>query len=278
MARSEQRPGRLVSNDSTAHRWPIFGRALVLAFCGGALACSVVACSTIRPFLPESMRPTGPQPLVGSTPADSLTDEQIERRLAFITHRLEDGPRHASFWQYGWLTVNGGGMIASSVQAGLDTGNDQVSDIMEAGKGLIGTVYRLVQPLPGWNGAAPIRAMPDATHADKIARLLRGEEILRKAAARSRERTSWVMHGGNMVLNLITGAVLLGLDAPDLAAMSFFLDTAVGEVQIWTQPWQPKTDWEDYKYFVETGQAAPPPPVSYHIAPTGKGAALLLRF
>jgi len=216
--------------------------------------------------------------LVGAAEPQSLSDEEIERRLAFITERLDNGRRHAAYWQYGWLAVNGGGTIVSGVQAGFDGGNDQAYDIAEAGKSLIGTVYLLVQPMPGRDGAAPIRSMPDATHADRIARLLRAEEMLRATAVRSRERTSWLMHGGNIGLNLVTGAILLGLGAPDLAAMSFFLDTAMGEVQIWTQPWQPRKDWEEYQRFVAGGQAGTPRGVSFRVAPTTRGAALLVKF
>ena len=56
-----------------------------------------------------------------------------------------------------------------------------------------------------------------------------------------------------LIFNVATASILLGLDAPGLAARSFGVDTATGELQIWSQPWEPPHDWEDYQRFIAIG-------------------------
>jgi hypothetical protein len=239
------------------------------------LLCS---CASMRGEVHSFLAGPPPFPgLVGNQDPSSLSEEQIDRRLAFLEQRLDDTETHAKAWQYGWLTINAGGAIVSGAQAGFDHGNDRVYDALEAGKSTIGTVYLLTSPMPGRHGAEPIRALASATRADKLAQLERAERLFRETVRRSEERSSLLMHVGNAGLNIVTGAVLLGLDEPRLAAMSFFLDTAVGEVQIWTQPWEPPKDWQDYERFVATGLPQEPR-TSWHIAPTGRGLALQIDF
>ena len=217
--------------------------------------------------------------LVGPDGDGSLSDEQIEQRIAFIDHRLDERETHSVLWQYGWLAVNGGGGIASGVQAGFDDGNDRVFDILEAVKSGIGVTYLVLSPMPGWRGSAPIRDMPKATRADRLARLRRAEEMLREAAEHARRRKYWGVHLSNVGLNVATGAVLLGLGSTRLAAMSAGLDTLIGEVQIWSRPWQPEQDWKDYRRFVATGHTDPSePPTAWRIGPVGPGIALQARF
>ena len=41
-----------------------------------------------------------------------LSDEEIDRRVAFIEERLDDGQLHAQIWQYGFTAGYGGAAIA----------------------------------------------------------------------------------------------------------------------------------------------------------------------
>ena len=244
----------------------------------GCLAgCAAVQRSTTAVL--DALSPSPGPPPISALAATALGDEQIDQRLDFLAERLDAGRFHATLWQYGWLAVNAGGMVLASAQAPFDDGNDQVFDIIEASKGAIGVVYLLVQPMPGRDGTEGIRAMPDATHDDKVAQLVDAESLLYASAARAEQRKSWIIHIGNLVLNLTGGAILLALGDAGLAALSAGLDTTVGEIQIWTQPWQPTSDWRDYQRFVASGQpVAAPPPTSWRIAPRSNGLALHVAF
>ena len=211
--------------------------------------------------------------------AASLTEEQIERRVAFLTARLDAGRRHAARWQYGWLVVNAGGGVVASARAPFDGGNDLAYDVTEAVKSGIGVLYLLLNPMPGYRGAEPIRAMPDQTRDDKLAQLVQAEHTLHAAAIRSQLRSGWLLHLGNLALNLAGGAALLAIDAPGQAALSAGLDTLVGEAQLWSAPWRPSQDWEDYERFVTSGQASPTPSSAHwRIMPTTGGLAFAVKF
>jgi hypothetical protein len=235
-------------------------------------------CATLRSEVDAYFAGDPPFPgLVGSQDPNALTEDQIDKRLAFLTERLDDTQLHAAAWNYGWLTVNGGGMIWSAVNAGLDDGNDRINNAMQAGKSLIGVTYILTDPMPGRHGADPIRALPSSTRAEKLEQLEQAERLFRQTVRRSQERKSWLMHIGNFGLHAVTASVLLGLGEEKDAAMSFFIDSAVGELQIWTRPWEPVQDWEEYQRLVATGLPEQPQ-TSWRIAPTGRGLTLLVGF
>jgi hypothetical protein len=156
----------------------------------------------------------------------------------------------------------------------------QTNDICQAVKAAIGVGYLLLNPMPGTSGADPVRELPDATHEDKIARLTRAEYILAREAERAHSRTSVWLHVGNVLLNAILAAPVLARGNQGLAAQSFGIGTGVGEVQIWTQPWEGPKDWEDYERFVasEEGRPASGSRAEWQIVPNGAGLALVGRF
>lgn len=230
-------------------------------------------------FLGGAHAPWRGKDLVGPRSSATLTVTEIDRRTAFLSERLEDRRLHAEAWQFGWLFVNAGGTVVSSVEAVYDEGDDRAFDIIEAAKSSIGTAYMFFSPMPGWRGAELVRQMPDRTREEKLARLRRAEELMREAAEHAKRRKSWVVHIGNLGLNLVGAAILFGLDSPTNAAVSLGLDTAVGEAQIWSRPWAPEQDWEDYVRRVETGEISTGgPPIRWGIAPTGRGAAFVAHF
>lgn len=265
-----QRPVAQASEHARKHRsWRAI--AIVLGVAGLALS----GCTTVREFSARA----NATPLADPAEAAALSDAEIDRRLEFLTARLDAGRRHAALWQYGWLGVNAVGGIAPAVQAGFDDGTDRDYDIIEASKGAIGVTYLLVAPMPGRHGADLIRAMPDATHADRAARLLEAERTLHETALRSEQRKQWLVHLGNLGLNLAGGIALFALGDPEKAGLSIGVDTAVGEVQILTQPWKPEKDWADYRAFVETGHASAVPTArSWHVVPARRGLALAVDF
>jgi hypothetical protein len=211
--------------------------------------------------------------------AADLPEEEIDRRLTFLVNRLDERQFHAAAWKYTWLVVNGGGVIVSAVQAGLaDDGTDQANEIAQAGKAAIGTTYLLVNPMPGTSGADPIREMPGATRQDKLAQLAGAEELLAREAERAKDRTSWLLHLGNLFINAAAAAPALALGDEALAAESFGIGAAVGVIQILSQPWKGPSDWDEYERFVAGYYAAPEPTAEWQIMPHGLGIGIAGRF
>jgi len=209
----------------------------------------------------------------------NISDEEIDRRLTFLTERLDERRLHAALWKYGWIGIDSAGGIASAVRAGFDDGSRRVNDISQAGKAVIGVAYLLLNPMPGVDGADPVRAMPAASREDKLARLARAEEILAREAERAHDRTSWLLHLGNVFVNAAASAPVLAYGNDGLALQSFLIGTGVGELQIWSQPWKGPADWEEYKQFVTTGGVEPRTPTAeWRIVPQGLGLGVAARF
>jgi len=255
---------------------------LAMALGAAAMFCCLAGCATMGDAIrstEEVLEPTVP----GSKPVDAaeaaaLSDEQIERRLAFVTRHLDDNRSHAQWWQYGFLAINAGGTAVEAATAATSDGSDRDFAIVEASKGMIGVVYLLAAPLPGRGGADPIREMPSATHDERAAQLADAESILYAAAGRAHQRTRWVLHAGNVGINAAGASVLLAEKSYGKAALSFFLDTAIGEAQILLTPWEPVTDWQDYQDFVKRGGVAAETRMHWHLRPNGEGLALQVDF
>jgi hypothetical protein len=257
-----------------------FGAVAVMVACFGTQGCAVYegGARLARKVLDPGIH--GPKPLTAEEAAQ-LTERQVDQRLTFVTHRLDDNELHASMWYYGFLAVNVGGMVAGAATAAVEEdSDDQVYDICNASLGLIGTIYLVADPLPGRSGSDPVAEMPSTTHADRAAQLAEAEEILYRAAGRAKQRTGWVLHTGNVVLNAAAASVLLARESYGNAALLFFLNTAVGEAQILLTPWQPLDDWEEYRRLVDGGGIPPDPQVKWGIGPmpTAPGLALQAQF
>ena len=213
--------------------------------------------------------------------AAQLSDQQIDKRLDFVTQRLEDNRTHAALWYYGFLAVNVGGTAAGAATAAVESDKDkQIYDILNGSLGLIGTGYLLAAPLPGRSGAEPVAEMPSTTHEERAAQLAAAEDILYGAAGRAKQRTGWILHTGNVVMNASAASVLLAREAYGRAALLFFVNAAVGEAQILLTPWGPLSSWEEYRQQVDNGGVPSDPQVRWGIGPlpTGQGLALQAEF
>jgi hypothetical protein len=257
------------------HAAPVLGLALIVALsgCASLRSATLTALGIAGPDEVEARR------LASAQRAAGLSDEQIERRTAFLTERLDERRLHAAAWKYGWLVVDGAGGIAAAARAATEDGTDQVNQISQAGKGAIGVAYILLNPMPGTAGADPIREMPDATREDKLARLAAAEELLARAADRARDRTSWLLHFGNVFINAAAAAPVLALGDEGQAAQSFGIGVAAGTLQILTQPWEGPSDWADYERFIASdGAGTDISSEEWQIVPHGIGLAVQRRF
>lgn len=242
---------------------------------GLAVALASQGCSMIEKVMDPGV--PGPKPITAEDAAQ-LSDEQIDQRVAFVTQRLEDNRTHAAWWYYGFLAVNAGGMVTGAATAAVeDDEDDRIYDILNGSLGLIGVAYMLADPLPGRSGADPVTGMPSATHEDRAAQLAAGEEILYRAAGRAKQRTGWLLTTGNVALNAAAASVLLARESYGNAALLFFLNAAIGEVQILLVPWEPLDSWEQYRELVDNGGVPPDPQVRWGIGPLPDGHGLALR-
>lgn len=178
----------------------------------------------------------------------SLSEEEIDQRLAFIEQRLNAGKPSARRWQYGWSGVFAANAAFRGYMAiKSNNGDNQVSHTVDALKAAGALALLLFRPLPAIDGAEPLEAMPAKTREQKIVRLQAGESLLETNAQRARERTSWSRHLLAIGVNLVGSTAILALgDAKD-AVKSNITGIAISQAQIWSQPWRAIDDLKDYE-------------------------------
>ena len=205
------------------------------------------------------------------------SDEELAAQLGFLEQRLEAQRPTALAWQYGWTAFYVGSLASNVLYAvRADDGDQRVRGIVDAAKSGLATaemVKLLRDPLPGAAGAAPMRAVTGDDRQARLERLAVGERQLRASAQRAETRYSWHRHLSGIVTNLLGGAAILALGSERDAAESTLIGIAVGEVQIWSQPWRPSGDLADYERTFPDAAAA-----AWSVRARDRGIELVLRF
>ena len=174
--------------------------------------------------------------------AQGLNEDDVQPRQGFIEERLDDGRRHAGYWQNGWT---GFYSVSTAAQTFMwldaDNNDDSINAVVGAAKSAGALIDILLRPMPGRHGADKIRDLPAKQ------RLSRGEELIDQTAQRAQERTSWKSHFKVIGVNLLGGVVIAAFGDGGDAAVSTTIGIAIGETSIWTQPSQPIANREDYR-------------------------------
>jgi hypothetical protein len=190
-------------------------------------------------------------PLLISTSTISLEPIVLER-LAFLEERLEATKLHAQIWWYGWLGVYAAGAIVQGSRLAFvqrddpDAAAKRADFAVSAIKATAGVINMLFLPLNAMKGADPMRAESSDT-----AKLAAGEAALEANARESERALWWLRHTMVVAVNVIGGLIIwLGYDDLQRAAINAGVGIAVGEIAIWTQPWQPRESYREYSTMV----------------------------
>jgi len=202
----------------------------------------------------------------------ALPDEQVQQRLAFIDKSLRDGQPAARRWWYGWIAgysagAAGMGIIAATSwktqpDAGLlavipaEVDNSSAQDMLVgSGTFALGVVGLVMDPFTPASAAKKLRAVPDGTPQERLAKLERAEELLRKCAKREKSGRSLTTHLLNAGVNAAAGVVTVAaFDRPaGDGLITFAIGEAVSLLNIFTQPMKAVRDLKKY----EAGSFAP---------------------
>jgi hypothetical protein len=185
-----------------------------------------------------------------AAPEAGVPERAVRERLRFIEERLDSHRLHANLWYWGWMTVFVGSTPYNAIGAATtDHGADRANYIAQGVLSLGGIGDLLFRPFDARFGADPVRALPGATPEERRQQLERAEALLRANAERAETRTSWLHHLANAAANGVAGLVVWAAGDGKLGAISAATGTAVGEVQIWTEPGGPVQDLKDYQRF-----------------------------
>jgi hypothetical protein len=220
----------------------------------------------------------------------ALSDSELDARLAFLEERLDDGENYAKYWQWGWTGGYGLGVVIGVGQSITCCSNkksgdfnsarkkrneQRVTHIVTAAKGAIGTTRMLLMRHPGRHGADPMRAIEGDSRDAKLARLARGEELLRDVAKAAERRWSWKAHAGNIGLNLAGAGFIFGFGRESDAWESLGIGIGVGTLQILSAPKRGIQDLNDYetRFGMKTASR-----FNWSIVPMMGGAAIKVTF
>jgi hypothetical protein len=186
-------------------------------------------------------------------PSEERVRENLERiRLAF-----ERGKPASDRWWTGWLAGYGAATVAQGA-VGLTSDDPDTREDMALGAAttLLGALGQVVSPMPASSAPARFSEMKDSTPEERLEKLARAEDLLRRCADREREGRSWKMHALTGAVNLAGGLVVwLGFKrTAGEGAVNFALNTLVTEAQIWTQPVRAVRD--EAAYFRDREKAA----------------------
>ena len=208
---------------------------------------------------------------------------EVDRRIDFITERLDDTRTHANLWWYGWTSFYSGAIAYQAVTlAEVDETvrnpdgrrADLASSIIRAAGGL---TQFLVRPYEAMEGADPIRDLPQSNLQEKRAQLVAAESLLARNARRAKRRLTWYRHVIIAAVNLISSSVVaFGYDDLQRGLISLGIGMAIAEGMVLTEPWQPVSDQEDYHRL--DGGAPPESPVTWMLTPVPGGGGLTVRF
>ena len=107
----------------------------------------------------------------------------------------------------------------------------------------------------------------------RLQRLALGERQLLASAARAETRYSLRRHLITIGANLIRGAAILTLGDSNNAVQSTLIGIAVGEAQIWSEPWRAVGDLRDYRAAFPGAAGG-----GWELRPMGTGLRLAYQF
>ncbi len=192
----------------------------------------------------------------------ALSDEQVKDRLRFIANALDAGQPGAGTWYYGWLTAHSIGAVASGILAGSHWTDTRVEDTetvpdREFAEGMlvggatfaVGVGGMLLDPFVPATAPRKLRALPETTSLERLEKLRRAEDLLRRCARREENGRSLKTHLLNAGVNAAAGIVIKAAFRRSWgsALITFAGGEAVSLLSIFTQPMRATRDLKRYE-------------------------------
>ncbi|MGA3121671.1 MAG: hypothetical protein ABSF69_12975 [Polyangiaceae bacterium] len=198
--------------------------------CG--IACAFVAWVAVG----LAARPCRAESCPAPTDAPGLADVDAEARLAFLARSFDREIRDLDLWSWTWGSIYVGAAVAQGVAISLVSDAGLHKDLaVGAVSAAIGSASLFGLPL---TITLPLRTARRHWSDVPRCRLLgQAEDTLIHAEKKQRLSAGWVPHVGNLAFNAGLVAVLgWGFGRWKSAAISAGIGTAVGEVNVLTQP------------------------------------------
>ena len=179
--------------------------------------------------------------------AQSINSDSINSgdRLSEVKMLLDADREGALHWWYGWIAAYSVATIGQgAVYLGTDNKSLQQDMLLGSATTFLGVMGQLLTPL------VPKNYLNESDNPEYF------EEMLKEIARREKEGRSWKIHAVTGLVNLGSGLITWkGFHRSFLDGVGIFaLNTAVTELQIWTQPTRAVKDYRRHvaKYGLES--------------------------
>ncbi len=227
----------------------------------------------------------------------TLSDEQVQKRLTFVTNALQEGQPAARRWWYGWIAGYSAGAATMGIVAATswktqpdlvwfalippEVDNSTAQDMLVgAGTFALGVVGLVIDPFTPATAAKKLRALPETSPLERQAKLQRAEELLRKCAKRERSGRGLTTHLLNAGVNAAAGVVTVAaFDRPATDGLiTFAIGEAVSLLNIFTQPMKAVRDLKTYEAGFAAGEPSPRPKAAWSLGFFPGGLSFRLSF
>jgi len=226
----------------------------------------------------------------------ALSDEQVKDRLVFITNALDAGRPQAGTWYYGWLTTHSVGAVAGGILAGSHWADEKLEGTKtvadrEFAEGMLvggatfalGVGGMLLDPFAPATAPRKLRSLPETTSLERLEKLRRAEELLRRCARREKSGRSLRTHLLNAGVNAGAGVVTKAVfhRSWGSALITFASGEAVSLLSIFTQPMRATRDLKKYESEFAGGGVPPslaPAERQWSLSVVPGGISLRLQF
>jgi len=218
----------------------------------------------------------------GLSAQGKATDAMVRERIRCIEEMLRQDQKGTDRWWYGWLTGYSAATVAQGVIfSGSDDPRIRQDMALGAATTFLGAAGQLIAPLHPGHKADQLSRMPESTPQEQLTKLATAEDWLEQSALLEKKGKSWKNHVLYGAVNLSSGLITwLGFKRTIWDGIgNFALNTAISEIQIWTQPTRSLQNSREYKNQYPTGMidmTAKQKPVFYIGAcPAGVGLRMV---
>lgn len=202
------------------------------------------------------------------------TDAELDERLNTLLQQVQHNEKAASTWWNTWVGLYAGATVGQGVVAYLTPDKSTRQDmVLGAGTTFLGMVGQFIAPVKSGYNAGMFDQGAGLDRAGRLEQLSQAEALLAFQADKAKSGKSWQTHALSGSVNLASGLVTwLGFKRSFWDGVTnFALNTAITEIQIFTQPTRAV---KDYAAFVSERQRA----IRVQAFALPGGVCLVMRF
>lgn len=208
---------------------------------------------------------------------------RVSERIKVIQKILDRSIIQTDIWWYGWLGAYSAATVGQGVVAAVSDDLSVREDmVLGAGTTVLGAAFQLLTPLDVRAYANKLSEMPDSTADEKSKKLMAAELYLSDLAALEQGGRSWKIHAMNTAVNAASGLITwIGFKRSVWDGVAnFLINSAITELQIWTQPTRTLRDFRKYQqqYLQQKPIHAKSNPAEFYLKTTPVGVLVGVRF